>query len=594
VTSRTRTFLGAFTASAVALGVGVTLVAVSARRAATEDIRTALVRQAQLSAALLSATTPDRNLHEEARRLAALTGSRVTLITGNGVVVADSAVAASDVQSLDNHAGRPEVAAALSAGTGASNRASSTIGTDMMYAAARVERAASDAGDRARPAVVRLALALSVVDERLAAFGRLSLAGLAAGLITALLLAWLSTRTLGRRMAVIASTADRYRRGDFSQPARDYGRDDVGRVANALDQTARELGGRLAEMARDRAHTHAILTGMIEGVVLFNHAGRLVLSNPAVRTMLRLPDAAEGRHYLEVVRDPAIASQLARALGGEAPAVVEVQIDPQARRSCVSNVVPVPAERGGGAVLVLHDVSEMRLADQMRRDFVANVSHELRTPLTAIRGYVEALLDGPPPDRTREFLEIIARQAIRMERLVQDLLRLARLDARQEPITRASVALDAVLEGVLREMQPHIEARLVDVSVRIAEDAATVFADPSKLHDVLRNLIENAINYSPEKGVVDIAARRAVTGVEISVADRGPGIPESELTRIFERFYRVDRSRTRDPGGTGLGLSIVRHLMELHGGRAWAANRDQGGAIVSILLPDAPDAAGRP
>jgi len=341
-------------------------------------------------------------------------------------------------------------------------------------------------------------------------------------------------------------------------------------------------------MARERAHTDAILSGMVEGVVLLNEGGRLVLTNPAVRSMLRLPEPAEDRHYLEVVRHPDITAQIASALAGGRPARVEVQLDRDARRVFVAHVVPVARERGGGAVLVLHDITDLRHADQVRRDFVANVSHELRTPLTAIRGYVEALIDAPPePERAREFLEIIARHAMRMERLVRDLLRLARLDAGQETLERVACSVVSLVSGVEREMESLLEVRGQRIDTNIAQDATHVAGDAAKLHDVLRNLIENASNYSPEGATIEVAARRTDGLIAITLADRGPGVPEADLPRIFERFYRVDRSRTRDPGGTGLGLSIVRHLVELHGGRVSAANRPGGGAVFTVRLPAA-------
>ncbi|MEZ5318668.1 MAG: ATP-binding protein [Vicinamibacterales bacterium] len=581
MTYRTRTLIGALIGTAAALGVAVSLVSTAARRTMQEDIRAGLLRDAHLSAELLANRPPAADLDAEADALGRIVGGRVTFVAADGRVLGDSEVAAADLPSLENHATRSEILDARERGEGVASRLSHTTGVDTMYAAVPVRNGGP-------VAYVRVALPLAIVASRLAAIVRLSLVGLAAGLGVALLLTWLTSFAFSRRLQAIVSAADRYRHGDFSLPARDYGRDEVGQVANTLDQTARQLGVRLAEMARDRAHTHAILGGMVEGVVLVNAAGRLVLTNPAVRQMLRLPDPVEDRQYVEVVRDPAITGQVAGALRGETPAPVEVQLDGGGRRTFVSNVVPVPAERGGGAVLVLHDVTEARRADQMRRDFVANVSHELRTPLTAIRGYVEALLDGPPADdQATQFLEIINRHAMRMERLVRDLLRLARLDAGQEALERTTCTIASIARGVEHDMEAAIQARRQRVELRIDPDAGTVDADPAKLHDILRNLVENASHYSPEGGLIEVRASRRDGVIEISVADRGSGIPDAELPRIFERFYRVDRSRSRDPGGTGLGLSIVRHLVELHGGRAWAENREGGGAIVGIRLPAA-------
>jgi two-component system phosphate regulon sensor histidine kinase PhoR len=235
---------------------------------------------------------------------------------------------------------------------------------------------------------------------------------------------------------------------------------------------------------------------------------------------------------------------------------------------------------------VLHEITDLRRADTIRRDFVANVSHELRTPLTAIRGYVEALLEQPGQDEdTQRFLEIVSRQSARMERLVTDLLRLARLDAKQETLERTTCEVERILRTVVADLTPAVSAKQQRVVVSVAPDAAQVQADAAKLHDIVRNLAENAVNYSPEAAEIRIEASRRDGTVAIVVSDSGPGIPPADLTRVFERFYRVDKARAR-PGGTGLGLAIVRHLVELHGGTIRAANGALGGAEFTVTLPD--------
>jgi two-component system phosphate regulon sensor histidine kinase PhoR len=277
---------------------------------------------------------------------------------------------------------------------------------------------------------------------------------------------------------------------------------------------------------------------------------------------------------------------IADALQGRAPAPREVRLEHSPNGAFIANVVRVEHAPDGGAVLVLHDITDLRRADRIRRDFVANVSHELRTPLTAVRGYVEALMEAPPAEASerRRFMEIIARHTLRMERLVRDLLRLARLDAGQEAIERTKVPLESVLSDVETDMADALDRKRQQIVHHFESGADTVDGDPAKLHDVFRNLVENAINYGPEDSVIDISSTRAGDVIAIGVADRGPGIPTSDLPRIFERFYRVDRSRTRDPGGTGLGLAIVRHLVELHGGTVSAARRDGGGTVVTVRL----------
>ena len=244
---------------------------------------------------------------------------------------------------------------------------------------------------------------------------------------------------------------------------------------------------------------------------------------------------------------------------------------------------------GEGRLLMLaRDVTAVEQAEVMRRDFVANVSHEMRTPLTAIRGYVEALSDGDASaDESRRFLEIIARHTERMERLVKDLLRLARLDAGQEPLALSACDTRGLAQAVAADLAPEADAAGQRVEVRIAPGAETVRADPAKLHDALRNLVANAITYSPEQATIRIEAAPAGNQIAIAVSDEGPGIPDEDLSRVFERFYRVEKSRARDPGGTGLGLAIVRHLVELHGGTARAENRPEGGARFVLTLPSA-------
>ena len=582
MTFRTRTFLGVALASSLALIVATMLIEGALRRSLQDDIADSLLTQARLAGALLAQQPIPAEPDEIADRIGGIIGERVTFVAADGRVLGDSEVDRSALQTLENHAARGEIASAAAEGSGTAIRRSQTTGIDTLYAAVAVRQ-----GD---VAYVRLALPLNVVTERVNGLRRRALAGLAAGLLAALIFTAFASRPLNRRLQTIAEVAGRYRAGDFSRPASDHGGDEIGVVANVLDETARRLGARLTEMARDRAHVDAILTGMVEGVILVDAAGRLVLTNPAVRVMLRLPSAVEGRHYLEVVRHPVIVAQLTAALSGAQPDPSEVQLDRDARRLFVGRVVPVVAERGGGAVLVLHDITDLRRADQMRRDFVANVSHELRTPLTAIRGYVEALADNPAPADAQRFLDVIARHTLRMERLVRDLLRLARLDAGQEPLDRTTCAVASIVAAVEHDMQAQLTARRQRLTVDLGAGAETIVADPAKLHDVLRNLIENASNYCPEDTAIEVTTQRQGGVIELAVADRGPGIPEDDLPRIFERFYRVDRSRTRDPGGTGLGLSIVRHLVALHGGQVTAANRAGGGTIVRVRLPAADEA----
>ena len=544
-------------------------------------VEASLVTEARLVADVLArqeSNVAGEALDAEADRLGADLGARVTFITSNGVVVGDSMVDGAQLAALENHAHRPEVMEAVRGGTGSARRHSDTLNTEMLYVAVRVNH----------PVVstVRLALPLTEVSQQVALVRQGTLYLLGFALIGAMVAAGAVSWLLGRRLSVLASAARRYADGDLSKPVRDYGTDEVGVVARALDDTVRELAVRADELATDRARIDAILAGMVEGVLVVNPQGRVRLVNRAAREMLGLGGASLDGHYLEAVRHPGVAGLLSAALKGEQPAGLEVTPARTPDRRLVARAAPVAASGGNGAVLVLHDITDLRRSDQVRRDFVANVSHELRTPLTAIRGYVEALADDPvdPAERAR-FLDVIARHASRMERLVRDLLRLASLDARQETVEWGPCPMQALLHGAVADLAPVIEARRMRCQVEVDPAVATLTTDVAKLQDVLRNLVENAVNYSPEGRLVRLGATRRDGRAIITVADEGPGIPEADIERIFERFYRVDKARSRESGGTGLGLSIVKHLVHLLGGRVWAANRPEGGAIFTVALP---------
>jgi two-component system phosphate regulon sensor histidine kinase PhoR len=576
---RTKVFLASVAAAAVSLLVAALLLSWQVRGRQRDAIAQRLTDEARLIADLLSSAPALEGdaLDQEADRLSQFIAGRVTLIAEDGRVVGDSTQTAAQLQVLENHRDRPEVIAARDSAMGVSRRYSTTINTDFLYVAARASH----------PVVryVRLALPLTEIDAQLASIRRLTLVALAIAVPIALLIAYAFSASIGSRVRVIAEAASRYTSGDFTRRASDTSDDELGAVARVLDNSAQELGRRIEELSRDRARTDAILTGMVEGVLVVDRDGRVQMANRAAREMLRIGDDARGRKYLEAIRHPDITAQLTAALAGEPVEARELALPRDPGRTFIARVATVAGAGGGGAVLVLHDVTDLRRADQVRRDFVANVSHELRTPLTAIRGYVEALQDGAADAQdARRFLDVIGRQAGRMERLVTDLLRLAALDARQEVLERAPRDVREIFEAVVADLAPASEARRQRVIIEPGREPCVVHADAGKLHDVIRNLLENAINYSPEGATIRLDAVSDEGACTIRVIDSGPGIPPADLTRVFERFYRVDKSRSRP--GTGLGLAIVKHLVELHGGRVTAENLPEGGAVLTVTLPE--------
>jgi two-component system, OmpR family, phosphate regulon sensor histidine kinase PhoR len=576
-----RFFVAAFFSALIALAVAGLFFATTMRRQIDERIERTLVAEARLAANLLSrgrAFGSVQDMDDEADRLGELLGARVTFIAPDGRVVGDSSEPLDGVMAMENHAQRPEVIAALTSGLGRSRRYSATLRIDMLYVAAPVNH----------PAIgfVRVALPLTDVRQQLQAVLTATLGALGFAMAGGAAIAWFLSARVGRRVRLIADVASRYRRGDLTPPRLGFGDDELGTVAHALNDSIQEIGRRLEEQARDRARMEAILAGMVEGVIVVDAHGRLQLVNAAARQMLRLDRAATGRPYVETIRHPAIAELVAAVLLGRTPEPLQLSPPRDAARTILARAAPAAGSGDQGVVLVLLDITDLRRADQIRRDFVANVSHELRTPLTAIRGYVEALSEGDTtPDESRRFLEIIARHTERMERLVKDLLRLARLDAGQETLEPVACDTRTLIEGVVNDLARTAEQRGQRIVAAVAPGGEKVRVDPAKLHDALRNLIANAINYAPEQTTIHVAATPVDGRIAIAVSDEGPGIPEQDLSRVFERFYRVDKSRARDPGGTGLGLAIVRHLIELHGGSVRAENRPEGGARFVITVP---------
>ena len=582
-TFQTKFFFAALSAAIIALAVAGLLFATTMRSRMDARIEETLVAEARLAADLLSRGMPLAtvgDIDEEADRLGALIDARVTFIAPDGRVVGDSAETLEGVAAMENHAQRPEVVDAREQGIGRAQRYSATLRIDMLYVAVRVRHPAI--------AFVRLALPLTSVRQQLRPVLTATLTALSIALLGGAAIAWLFSVRIGKRVRLIAGVADRYRRGDLTPPRLGFGDDELGTVARALDESVQEVGRRLGEQARDRARMEAILAGMVEGVIVVDPQGRLQLVNDAARQMLKLDDAWIGRPYVETIRLPAIAELVAGVLFGRAPDALQLSPPRDPSRTIMATAAPAAGAVAYGVILVLHDITELRRADQIRRDFVANVSHELRTPLTAIRGYVEALTDGDVEEDERlRFLGIIARHTQRMERLVKDLLRLARLDAGQETIDLTACDTRSLVEAVTADTAPALTERRQRIEVTVGPGAEAIRADPAKLHDALRNLVANAITYAPEQSTIRIGAEREGRRVLISIADEGPGIPEEDLSRVFERFYRVDKSRARDPGGTGLGLAIVKHLVELHGGTVRADNGAGGGARFTITIASA-------
>jgi two-component system phosphate regulon sensor histidine kinase PhoR len=372
--------------------------------------------------------------------------------------------------------------------------------------------------------------------------------------------------------------------------------DETGRLGRALNAMAASLHGKIADLEQERAKATAILDAMVEGVVAVDGRDRILTMNERARAIFGLATRGEAKPFMEVIRNGDLHAILrgVRVAEGNAAAHREVRLLTPVPRTLEVNAVPLVLtgdEPGVGVVLVLYDVTNLRKLELVRTEFVANVSHELRTPLTAIQGYLETLLGGAleEPQHARRFLDIAFRHTERLGRLLNDLTDLSNIELNKVKLALEPVAIDAVIDSVLAIIQPRADAGRVTLTAEVARDLPPAHADRDRLAQILINLVDNAVKYTPAGGQVTVRAAAAVGGgaVVVDVADTGIGIPPADLPRITERFYRVDKARSRELGGTGLGLAIVKHLVIAHGGELSIESRQGEGTTVHFTVPSA-------
>jgi two-component system phosphate regulon sensor histidine kinase PhoR len=580
---RERIAVGAIVSSAAALIAVLVLVPPGLRRRELDRTRATLLAEARLMARIVeramaegaSSAEIDAVVDGAAREVSA----RVSVIAPDGRVLADSALSGPALQGVENHAGRPEVAAALRGDTGTAVRHSATVDVDLLYTAVPIRHQGRVIG------VARVAFPLYGLEEQAAEVGRSVAVGLALAFAVAVALAYALSAPLAGPLREMMSSAHRFAAGDLSARTRLARTDEIGELARILDRSADQLQARLNELAGERARTETILSAIDSGLLAVDHRGTVILANQSLRRSLDLPDPL-GRHYVEVIRHPDVGRALEAVLRTGRRQAGEVRIH-HLRRVYARHAGPFPGQEGmpHGAVLTFQDVTERRRVDEVRRDFVANASHELRTPLTSIRGFVEALEDGALEDAatSRRFLEKIRTHADRMAALVSDLLELSRLESGERPPQWERVPADEVVDEVVGGLSALARAKQIEVVTDVS--VASVETDRDRLRGVLENLVENALKYTPEGGRVTVAARPEGEVAVFEVADDGPGIAAEHLPRIFERFYRVDKARSRELGGTGLGLSIVKHLVESLGGAVSVSSEPGRGSRFVVRLP---------
>jgi len=555
--------------------------------------RDQLASRAKLAARIIEETgqlggkhPPETDLDPLVDELGALAGARITLVTREGVVLGDSE---EDPAAMVNHAERPEIKTALGGQIGSALRWSATLGKEMLYVALPPDPALGGAVVRAATPSVTIGAAMKGFSSRLLA-GAIAIGALGAALALVL------SRRVIRPLEDLEHAAGRFAAGDLSFRAPTSGSEETARLAQTFNQMASQLDDRFRAIAEQRSEQEAVLSSMVEGVLAVDVDERVTTMNLAAGRLLGIePHRALGRSIQEVTRNPDIQKFVSEAGGSEDVVERELTLRSPDVRVLQGHGAKIRDSRGRriGTVVVLNDVTRMRQLETLRRDFVANVSHELKTPITSIKGFVATLLDGAMenPEDAHRFLEIVSRHADRLNSIIDDLLSLSRIEQEDQ-----DGGLETARAGVRETIKRAIDAcarlaadRQIRLELDCSEGLVGIF-NARLIEQAATNLIDNAVKYSEAGSAVEISVRRVGHVTEVAVRDHGVGIEAPHLDRLFERFYRVDKARSRKLGGTGLGLAIVKHIALAHGGMVQVQSTPGLGSTFTLKIPDAADA----
>ncbi len=518
-------------------------------------------------------------------------GVRVTIIASDGRVLADSA---HDAESMENHSNRPEFRQAMASGEGESVRHSHTLNRDLVYWAMRFDQSGP-------PVIIRFATPLAQINSALTQVRRELWGVSLIILLVAIGISFAFSRRFAGRVERLQEFSQEVAAGNFNVQLRDSGTDELGDLARTLNDTASRLSTTINSLSEERNRSAAILRSMVEGIAVIDVREKVTFCNEAFARTWNIQHINDGAEpAIAVIRQPDLLELIRRALAGQEgtgeislgnaqPRIFSVTVTP-ILRSIEEGADAKPRESAGafGAVIVLHEITETRRLEQVRKDFVANVSHELRTPLTAIQGFAETLLTGGLEDErnNRHFIEVIRSHAIRLSRLTDDLLKLSKIEAGKLNIESKILDLHGLVTSTVELAQTAANQKGLSLKLVNSQNSLPrVRGNAGLLREVLRNLLDNAVQYTPEGGSVEVSVSREGTFAVVSVTDTGIGIPQSDQIRIFERFYRVDDARSRELGGTGLGLAIAKHIVEAHGGRIWVDSTIAKGSRFHFSVP---------
>ncbi|MFH1201662.1 MAG: ATP-binding protein [Candidatus Omnitrophota bacterium] len=551
-----------------------------------QDLKNSLINQAQLIESQLSTKnltqTDIASLETLVNSLSSKIKSRITIVDTKGQVLADSEKSREEVLKMENHADRPEIKSALSGLVGGEIRYSATLKINMLYVAVPIRVKDEITG------VVRLALPLVNVQKMLFNIRKSILFSVLFALGLAFVLGSMLTSGIIKTINKIIHASRKFSSGDFSHKIYHDSTDEIGELADTLNKMAQDIEDKIKDVNSQSQQLKAIFNSMIEGVMLVDSAGSLISINPAIERIFGITKKdVEGKVFLESIRNNDISEIINSVLKKGKSISSELSLVYPMRRIFEVNATPIFENNAvTGCLVVIHDITQIRNLETMRSDFVANVSHELKTPLTSIKGFVETLLEGASEDKenSRHFLKIIQDHAERLHSLINDLLTLSHIESKEIKLSKQQINSKELTDEVLAGFRSQLKKKLIKIQNDLPKDLS-VKADKEKIEQVVTNLIDNAIKFNKDNGFIKIYNQDSDSGIKIIVEDSGIGIPIKDLSRIFERFYRVDKARSRELGGTGLGLSIVKHIVELHGGSVGVESTEGFGSKFWFILP---------
>ena len=551
------------------------------KRMLNEQITSELKAQAHLVRDFLLRTLPDTFSYEAVDALVdglnIASDARLTFIGPTGIVWGDTERDGKNLERMDNHRNRPEILEALSDGIGIADRYSITVQTTLRYFALPMFRQDKVIG------VCRVALPMKKVDLIIGRVKQTLLLASGAGLVVAIFLSLTTAGTIMKPIRNLTRATKSLADGKITSRVPVPSSGELDELSRHFNQMADRIQAQLYEISQEHRRSETILEKMVEGVILIDSQRSIVYANPAAVTMLALSEDYHQHPLIEAIRDPALGRLLEQAKKTSEAAFDEIRLTGEIERETEIIVVPVANEY----LVVIHDVSQLRKLEQIRADFVANVSHELRTPLTSIQGYAETLLNGTLSDTemSQRFVAKILQQSSQLSQLISDLLDLSRIESGAIELKLAPCKMTEFQEPIISLFGPAFDEFNMTFEWQIPDDLPTPLVDKLLIEQVFVNLIDNALKYTPQGGSITVSGETNESEVIIYVSDTGIGITSDALPRIFERFYRVDKGRSREMGGTGLGLSITKHILLQHGGRIWAESVFGKGSVFKFALP---------